>query len=87
VDAAIDEFRRAAAGLPHYAQIPLYVACACGLAGRAEEARAALAESNRLLPNFTIAKWRENAESDHPDFLAARERWYEVLRKLGMPEA
>jgi TolB-like protein/class 3 adenylate cyclase len=86
LDRAIDTLRRAASGLPNAGLPPLYLACAYGLAGRQAEARAALAESNRLLPNFTIAKWKANANSDDPAYLAGRERFYQVARELGMLE-
>lgn len=85
-DAAIAELRKAAAGLPGYGLVPLYLTCAYGLAGRELEARAAFADTNRLLPNFTIAKWKENALSDDPAIVVGRERCYDVVRKLGMPE-
>jgi adenylate cyclase len=85
-DAAIDEYRQMAAGLPGYGVGALYLTCAYGLAGREVEARAAFADTNRLLPNFTIAKWKDNANSDNPTIIAGRERCYGVLRKLGMPE-
>jgi len=86
LDLAIGELRKAAAGLPQYGYISLYLACAYGLAGRETEARAAFADTNRLLPNFTIAKWKENAPSDNPTWLAGRERCYDVVRQLGLPE-
>jgi tetratricopeptide (TPR) repeat protein len=86
LDAAIDEYRRGAAGAPGWGLIPLNLTCVYGLAGREQEARAAFADTDRLLPNFTIAKWKENSFSDDPIYLAGRERCYDVVRKLGMPE-
>ena len=86
LDAAIDEIRRAAAGAPGDATVSLNLTCAYGLAGRETDARAAFADTNRQLPNFTIAKWKENALSDDPIYLAGRERCYGALRQLGMPE-
>jgi hypothetical protein len=64
----------------------LYLTSALALAGREAEARAAFADTNRLLPNFTIARWKATAYSDDPIFLAGRQRCYDVLGKLGMPE-
>jgi hypothetical protein len=83
---AIDELQKAVSGAPAYGAISLGLTCAYGLAGRETEAHAAFASTNRLLPNFTIAKYKANALSDDPTYLAGRERCYGVLRKLGMPE-
>jgi adenylate cyclase len=85
-DAAIDELQKAAAGRPGYAPVSLYLTCAYGLAGREMESRTAFADTNRLLPNFTIAKWKQFEFSDNPAWLAGRERCYGALRNLGMPE-
>ena len=37
-------------------------------------------------PNFTVARFRLQALSDNPVYLAGRERMYEGLRKAGAPE-
>jgi hypothetical protein len=34
----------------------------------------------------TIARWRSLAYSSNPTYLACRDRFYEGLRKAGMPE-
>jgi Flp pilus assembly protein TadD len=86
IDAAIADLQKAGAGRPGSGQASLYLTCAYSLAGREADARAAYTDTNRLLPNFTIAKWRDNAQSDESAYLAARERCYAALRKLGMPE-
>jgi TolB-like protein/class 3 adenylate cyclase/Tfp pilus assembly protein PilF len=86
LDAAIEELRKAVAGQPGYGLISIYLPCAYGLAGREMEARSAFADTNRLLPDFTIAKWKQNELSDNPTWLVGRERCYGALRKLGMPE-
>jgi adenylate cyclase len=85
-DAAIEELRKAVAGQPGYGLISIYLTCAYGLAGREMESRSAFADTNRLLPNFTIAKWKQSELSDNPAWLDGRERCYGALRKLGMPE-
>jgi adenylate cyclase len=85
-DQAITELQKAAAGLPQYGYISLNLTYAYGLAGQESEARAAFADTNRLLPNFTIAKLKANAFSDNPAYLVKREHYFDVLRKLGMPE-
>jgi tetratricopeptide (TPR) repeat protein len=53
---------------------------------RLEEAREAARACLEINPSFTIARFRSQTSSDHPIYLAARERMYEGLRKAGMPE-
>jgi adenylate cyclase len=62
------------------------LASACSLDGRQEEAHAALSEYRRVDPSMTISKLRASPFSGHPAYLAWRERFYEGLRKAGMPE-
>jgi TolB-like protein/class 3 adenylate cyclase/Flp pilus assembly protein TadD len=62
------------------------LASACSLAGRNEEAGAALSAYMRLHPIMTINKLRSSRYSVHPAYLAWRERFYEGLRKAGLPE-
>ena len=37
-------------------------------------------------PKFTIKRFRAGAESDHPVYLAGRERMYEGMRLAGVAE-
>ena len=53
---------------------------------RVEEAREAARACLELNPSFTIALFRSQTNSDHPVYLAGRERMYEGLRKAGVPE-
>jgi tetratricopeptide (TPR) repeat protein len=53
---------------------------------RAEEAREAAHACLELNPGFTITRFQSQTHSDHPVYLAGRERMYEGLRKAGMPE-
>jgi TolB-like protein len=53
---------------------------------RVQEAREAARRCLELNPSFTIARFRSQTSSDHPVYLAGRERMYEGLRKAGMPE-
>jgi adenylate cyclase len=77
-DAAIDEDRKAlVSGFPwHFAYEGL--AAACALAGRMDEAKAALAEARRLAPKLTI-KWLNALYPLTPAVL-------DGLRKAGLPE-
>jgi adenylate cyclase len=59
---------------------------AYGWKGRTEEARAAIAELNKLMPNYTVTRWANEGFSDNPIFLAQYQRIVEGLRKAGLPE-
>jgi hypothetical protein len=51
------------------------------------EAAEVCTAARRLSPNFTIAKFRSEAVSDNPIYLAQRERLHEGLRLAGVPES
>jgi TolB-like protein/DNA-binding winged helix-turn-helix (wHTH) protein len=53
---------------------------------RVEDAREAARTGLELNPSFTIARFRSQTLSDHPVYLAGRERMYEGLRLAGIPE-
>ena len=53
---------------------------------RIEEARETARAGLELNPSFTIARYRSQTNSDHPVYLAGRERMYEGLRLAGIPE-
>jgi tetratricopeptide (TPR) repeat protein len=71
---------------PNSPMAHFYFATALGRAGRLEEARDEARAGLELNPGFTIARLRSLAVSDHPAYLAGRERLYEGLRKAGVPE-
>jgi hypothetical protein len=71
---------------PNWALSQFVLAGALALAGLFAEAAEVCAVSLRLAPNFTIAKFRAEAVSDSPVYLAQRERFYEGLRLAGVPE-
>jgi hypothetical protein len=64
------------------------LAAAYLLTGRAEEARAALADYRLVRPNATIEGRRAYwfGLSDNGLYRAARERQLDALRRLGLPE-
>jgi tetratricopeptide (TPR) repeat protein len=64
---------------PNVSSAHFYLAAALARLGRLGEARAGL----ELNPGFTIARFRSSALSDHPAYLAGRERVYDGLRKGG----
>jgi len=51
-----------------------------------DEAQAAARAGLALDPSFTLRRFRLNAPSDNPTFLAGRERIYEGMRMAGVPE-
>ena len=64
-----------------------HLAAALAHLGRMEEAHEATRVGLELNPGFTIALDRAARPSDHPVFLASRERVYEGMRLAGVPEA
>jgi tetratricopeptide (TPR) repeat protein len=63
-----------------------YLAVALAGLGRLDEARAAAKECLSIDPTFTIRRYRADAPSDNPVFMAGRQRIYEMIRKVGVPE-
>ena len=62
------------------------LAAALALRGKLDQARAAAKAGLALNPSFTIRRFRVNALSDNPTYLAKRERVYEGMRLAGAPE-
>jgi tetratricopeptide (TPR) repeat protein len=62
------------------------LAAALAQLGRLDEAQAAARAGLALDPSFTLRRFRTNAASDNPTYLAGRERIYEGLRLAGVPE-
>jgi TolB-like protein len=62
------------------------LAAALALVGELDEARATVQAALALNPSFTIRRLRTNTPSNHPVYLAGRERAYEGLRLAGVPE-
>ena len=63
-----------------------HLAAALAHVGELDEARAAAQAGLALDPSFTIRRFRTNAPSNHPRYLAGRERIYEGMRMAGVPE-
>jgi TolB-like protein len=62
------------------------LAAALALVGELDEARATAQAGLALNPIFTIRRVRANSPSNHPLYLAGRERVIEGLRMAGVPE-
>jgi tetratricopeptide (TPR) repeat protein len=85
---ALEEGKRSAAANPQYFLAFALQASTLALLGREAEARAALAVLQQLQPDFTITKNKEHQfyRSDTPEFHRLIERYYDGLRKAGLPE-
>ena len=68
-----------------YASVSDLAVALAGL-GRLDEVRIPAKEALAIDPTFTIRRYREGAPSDNPVFLAGRQRIYELMRKVGVPE-
>jgi tetratricopeptide (TPR) repeat protein len=63
-----------------------YLAAVLAHVGELDEARALAQAGLALNPSFSIGRYRTNNSSDHPVYLAGRERVYEGMRMAGVPE-
>jgi tetratricopeptide (TPR) repeat protein len=63
-----------------------YLAAALAHLGELDEAQATAKAGLALNPSFSIRRYRTNTPSNHPVYLAGRERVYESLRMAGVPE-
>jgi len=82
----IESLRKTVEINPNWGHSHFILAGALALAGLLEEAAEVCAVARRLAPHFTIAKFRAEAVSNNPVFLAQRELFYEGLRLAGVPE-
>jgi len=62
------------------------LAAALALLDRLDEAKQAAQAGLALDPSFTVSRFRANAASDNPIYLARRERVYDGMRRAGIPE-
>jgi TolB-like protein/Tfp pilus assembly protein PilF len=63
-----------------------YLAAVLAQVGELHEARDIAQAGLALNPSFSIRRLRTNTPSNHPGYLAGRERVYEGLRMAGVPE-
>jgi tetratricopeptide (TPR) repeat protein len=64
----------------------VFLAAAQAHLGRMSEAQAAAKAGLALNPTFTLRRYRASAISDNPTYLAQRERFYDGMRRAGVPE-
>jgi tetratricopeptide (TPR) repeat protein len=79
-------FRRSIEADPDLWLLHFLLAAASARLSHTEEAHNALRAGLELNPSFTITRFRSQTFSDHPVYLAGRERMYEGMRKAGIPE-
>ena len=85
-DEAVSQLRHAIEINRSFQPAHFYLAAALAGLGRLDEARAAAMEGLAMDPTFTIRRYRGDAPSDSPVFLAGRQRVYEMMRKVGLPD-
>jgi TolB-like protein len=83
---ALKSLRKSVEINPNWGLSQFVLAGTLGLTGQLAEAAEVCAVAQRLAPNFTIAKFRAEAVSDNPAYLAEREHFCEGLRLAGAPE-
>jgi TolB-like protein len=83
---ALVYLRRSLEANRNYPIAHFYLAAALALVGELDKARATALAGLALNPSFTIRRYRTNTPSNHPVYLAGRERVYEALRMAGVPE-
>jgi tetratricopeptide (TPR) repeat protein len=82
----IESLRKTVEINPNWGLSQFVLAGALARAGLLAEAAEVRAAAQRLVPNFTIAKYRAEAISDNPVYLAQREYFDKGLRLAGVPE-
>jgi tetratricopeptide (TPR) repeat protein len=78
--------RRAIEANRNFPLAHFWLAAALAQLGGLDEARQAIQPGLALAPGFTIARYRAGVQTDHPTYLAQRERIIEGMRKAGVPE-
>ncbi|MBR1120459.1 winged helix-turn-helix domain-containing protein [Bradyrhizobium lablabi] len=79
-------FRRSLESNRNHPHTHFQLAAALALAGDVMEARSTALAGLAFDPGFTIRRYRVNARSDNPIYLATRERFYAGMRIAGLPE-
>jgi TolB-like protein len=83
---AVTQLRRSIEINRTYSTSHFWLATALAHLDRLDEARSAVQAGLALDPTFTMRRYCAGAPSDHPIYLAQRERVVEGLRKAGVPE-
>ena len=86
LDEAVRTLREAIAANKNFSASYLYLTAAYALRGKLDSARTMLAEHDRLVPGYTIAKYLARQPSDNPTFLAQNAGIIQALREAGLPD-
>ena len=78
--------RRSLEANRNYPSAHFYLAAVLAYVGELDEARATAQAGLALNPSFSIRRYRTNTPSNHPVYLAGRERLIEGMRLAGVPE-
>ena len=78
--------RRSLEANRNYPSAHFFLAAALAHVGELDEARATAQAGLALNPSFTIRRYRTNSPSNHPVYLAGRDRVIEGMRMAGVPE-
>jgi TolB-like protein/class 3 adenylate cyclase len=84
---AVVWLRRSIEANRNYPLAHFHLAETLALLGQLDEARVAAQAGLALQPDFTLRRYRENALSDNPAYLAGRKRSGEGMRLAGVPES
>jgi len=82
-DESIAYYKKAIEREPNDVTSQFILAATCMMAGREEEARAAAKEALKINPKFSVERYMKTQPLKDP---AARERFAQALRKVGMPD-
>ena len=82
----VESLRKSVEIYPNWPHAQFALAGGLALAGQLAEAAEVCVVARRLAHNFTIAKFRTEAMSDNPVYLAQREHLCQGLRLAGVPE-
>ena len=85
-DEAYEQMRQAATLSPRNGFAWQWMAAIDALRDRPEQARLNLAEYRKYIPGHTVGSLKASEPSRNAAFWAERERFYEGLRKAGLPE-
>jgi TolB-like protein/class 3 adenylate cyclase len=83
---AVDWLRRSIEANRSFPPGHFNLAAVLALLGALDDARIAVKTGLALNPSFTLRRFRVDAPSDNPTFLAVRERIYKGMRMAGVPE-
>jgi TolB-like protein len=83
---AADRLQRSVEINPNFELTYFYLAAALALSDFQTEAMAVAATAQRLLPEFTVGRFRASPRGNNPVYLGQRGRIIEGMRKAGVPE-